>query len=125
MGKHQKRGRWQRKQRRFFLLVVSFLFAGAFVFLQDRQRVNINDLVDQHRPVSVLNMELPKKPKKNLLLTAYVLGSPTDQCEDVCQATRDALKAGTECAARNMGSDWEAMVVTDLDEFEPKLLLPS
>ena len=108
-----RRFNMRKQQRR--LLAVSFLFVGAYMFLQDRQR--LNDLVDHHRVTMV-----PKKPKKNLLLTAYVLGSPTARCQAVCQATRNALKAGTECAARTMGSEWEAMIVTDLDEFEAKIL---
>ena len=61
--------------------------------------------------------KLLKEKKKNLLLTAFITDSKKE-CGDQCRATTEALKMGTECAARTMGSQWEAMAVTDIDKFE-------
>ena len=88
-----------------------------------------------------------KKKTKNLLLTAYVTSSSSNNKDDgevdnncreniECLATQYALHAATECAARSLsfsGQDdtdtdidsrmiWDAMVVTDLKEFEKEFV---
>ncbi|KAL3916233.1 MAG: hypothetical protein SGILL_005271 [Bacillariaceae sp.] len=118
----------QRNVRRLLLLCV-FALGVAFPAICREAVSTTRGLLDvststrkQYASKSKRKKEQHAATPKNVLFTAFV----SDSCDDSCMATRQALIAGTNCAARNMGEEWEPLVVTDFNDplFQSNISAP-